>query len=87
MVAELAADGFKTVVIIDPGIKIDKEYSVYKEALEKIISVSAVPYMKGKVWPGECNFPDYTNPEVREWWAGLFKELISDIGVKEFGMI
>jgi hypothetical protein len=29
MVAELAADGFKTVVIID-GIKIDKEYSVYK---------------------------------------------------------
>jgi alpha-glucosidase len=30
MVAELAADGFKTVVIIDPGIKIDKE-SVYKE--------------------------------------------------------
>jgi alpha-glucosidase (family GH31 glycosyl hydrolase) len=35
-----AADGFKTVVIIDPGIKIDKEYSVYKEALEKIISAS-----------------------------------------------
>jgi alpha-glucosidase len=24
------------------------------------------------------------NPEVREWWAGLFKELISDIG--EFGI-
>jgi alpha-glucosidase len=58
MVAELAADGFKTVVIIE-GIKIDKEYSVYKEALEKIISASVptVPYMKG-VWPGECNFPD-----------------------------
>jgi hypothetical protein len=28
-------------------------------------------------------FPDYTNPEVRER-AGLFKELISDIGVKGF---
>jgi alpha-glucosidase (family GH31 glycosyl hydrolase) len=28
------------------------------------------------------NFPDYTNPEVREWWAGLFKELIAEIGVK-----
>jgi alpha-glucosidase len=35
MVAELAEDALKTVVIIDPGIKIDKEYSVYKEALEK----------------------------------------------------
>jgi alpha-glucosidase len=29
--------------------------------------------MKGKVWPGECNFPDYTNPEVREWWADYLK--------------
>lgn len=84
MVAELAEDGFKTIVIIDPGIKIDKEYSVYKEALEKDYFCKRAdgPYMKGKVWPGECNFPDYTNPVVREWWAGLFKELISDIGVK-----
>ena len=84
MVAELLDDGFKTVVIIDPGIKIDKEYSVYQEALEKDYFCKRAdgPYMKGKVWPGECNFPDYTNPEVRDWWAGLFKELISDIGVK-----
>ncbi|WP_343694241.1 glycoside hydrolase family 31 protein [Flavobacterium sp.] len=84
MVAELAEDGFKTVVIIDPGIKIDKDYWVYKEALEKDYFCKRAdgPYMKGKVWPGECNFPDYTNPAVREWWAGLFKELVADIGVK-----
>ncbi len=84
MVAELAEDGFKTVVIIDPGIKIDKDYWVYKEALEKDYFCKRAdgPYMKGKVWPGECNFPDYTNPVVREWWAGLFKELVSEIGVK-----
>ncbi|MDP5198733.1 glycoside hydrolase family 31 protein [Flavobacterium sp. DG2-3] len=84
MVAELAEDGFKTVVIIDPGIKIDKDYWVYKEALEKDYFCKRAdgPYMKGKVWPGECNFPDYTNPVVREWWAGLFKELVADIGVK-----
>lgn len=84
MVSELAEDGFKTIVIIDPGIKIDKDYWVYKEALEKDYFCKRAdgPYMKGKVWPGECNFPDYTNPIVREWWAGLFKELIADIGVK-----
>ncbi|AWG22556.1 glycosyl hydrolase [Flavobacterium faecale] len=84
MVAELAADGFKTIVIIDPGIKVDKEYAIYKEALDKDYFCKRAdgPYMKGKVWPGECNFPDYTNPEVREWWAGLFKELVADIGVK-----
>ncbi|MEY2691895.1 MAG: hypothetical protein RIT03_285 [Bacteroidota bacterium] len=84
MVSELAEDGFKTVVIIDPGIKIDTEYSIYQEALEKDYFCKRAdgPYMKGKVWPGECNFPDFTNPEVREWWAGLYKELIAEIGVK-----
>lgn len=84
MVAELAEDGFKTIVIIDPGIKIDNDYWVYQEALanDYFCKRADGPYMKGKVWPGECNFPDYTNPAVREWWAGLFKELIADIGVK-----
>lgn len=84
MIADFSKDGFKTVVIIDPGIKIDKDYWVYQQALEKDYFCKRAdgPYMKGKVWPGECNFPDYTNPEVREWWATLFKELIADMGVR-----
>lgn len=84
MVKELADDGFKTVAIIDPGIKVDDEYSIFKEGLEKDYFCKRAdgPYMKGKVWPGECYFPDYTKPEVREWWSGLFKELIEDIGIK-----
>ncbi len=84
MVKELSDDGFKTVVIIDPGIKVDKDYSVFSEALEKDYFCKRAdgPYMKGKVWPGECYFPDFTRPEVRDWWSGLFKELIEDIGVK-----
>ncbi len=84
MVKELSDDGFKTVVIIDPGIKIDNEYSVFKEALDKDYFCKRAdgPYMKGKVWPGECYFPDFTNPEVRDWWSGLFKELIEDTGVR-----
>ncbi len=84
MVRELLQDGFKTIVIIDPGIKIDQDYWVYKEALEHNYFCKRAdgPDMIGKVWPGECAFPDYTNPEVREWWAGLFKELVADIGVR-----
>ncbi len=84
MVKELADDGYKTIAIIDPGIKIDKDYSVFKEALEKDYFCRRAdgPYMKGKVWPGECYFPDFTNPEVRDWWSELFKELIEDIGIK-----
>ncbi|MFK5880091.1 MAG: glycoside hydrolase family 31 protein [Flavobacteriaceae bacterium] len=84
MVKELADDGFKTIVIIDPGIKIDNDYSVYKEGMENDYFCKRAdgPYMNGKVWPGECHFPDFTNPKVREWWSGLFKELVEDIGVK-----
>jgi len=84
MVKELLDDGFKTVAIIDPGIKIDEDYDVFKEGLVKDYFCKRAdgPYMKGKVWPGECYFPDYTKPEVREWWSGLFQELIEDIGVK-----
>ncbi len=84
MVKELADDGFKTVAIIDPGIKIDKDYSVFAEGLDKDYFCKRAdgPYMKGKVWPGECYFPDFTKPEVRDWWSGLFKELIEDIGVQ-----
>ncbi|WP_240737404.1 glycoside hydrolase family 31 protein [Hymenobacter metallicola] len=84
MVRELAEDGFKTIVIIDPGIKIDPNYSVYKEGLENDYFCRRAdgPLMKGSVWPGLCNFPDYTRPDVREWWAGLFKGLIQEDGVR-----
>ncbi len=84
MVKELSDNGFKTVVIIDPGIKIDNEYGVFKEGLDKDYFCKRADgtYMKGKVWPGDCYFLDFTKPEVREWWSGLFKELIEDIGVK-----
>ncbi len=84
MVAELEEDGFKTVVMIDPGIKVDKDYFVYKEALENgyFCRRADGPLMRGKVWPGDCNFPDFTDPKVRKWWSGLYKELIEDVGVK-----
>ncbi|MGA1385882.1 MAG: TIM-barrel domain-containing protein, partial [Flavobacteriaceae bacterium] len=84
MVDDLKAQGFQTIAIIDPGIKIDPDYPVFQEALEKDYFCKRADgsYMKGKVWPGECYFPDFTNPEVRQWWAGLYGELIEQIGIK-----
>ncbi|MFN8438195.1 MAG: glycoside hydrolase family 31 protein [Cytophagales bacterium] len=82
MMADLKNKGFKTVVIIDPGIKVDTNYSVWKDGWEKdmFCKRSDGPLMTGSVWPGECNFPDFTHPKVREWWADLFKEYY-EIGV------
>jgi alpha-glucosidase len=77
MIGELATDGFKLVVIIDPGIKVDDNYRVFKEGKENKYFCRRCDdyFMEGYVWPGRCQFPDFTNPEVRTWWGTLFREL------------
>lgn len=83
LLGDLKEKGFKTVVIIDPGIKVDPDYWVYKEGVENDYFCKRADgeYMEGDVWPGTCNFPDYTNADVRRWWSGLFEEMIRH-GVK-----
>ena len=39
---------------------------------------------KAPVWPGFCAFPDFTNPEVRQWWGTLYESLYKDIGIAGF---
>jgi alpha-glucosidase len=82
MIKELGDEGFRTVVIIDPGIKVDENYWVFKEGKEHNYFCRRGDdyFMEGYVWPGRCQFPDFTNPKVREWWGGLFKGLV-DAGV------
>ncbi len=86
MIGELKADGFQTVVMIDPGIKFDPDYRVFQEGMEMdaFCRRSDGPLMVGKVWPGDCVWPDYTRPDVREWWAGLYKDLIRKMDVAGF---
>jgi alpha-glucosidase len=82
MIKELNNIGMKTVVMIDPGIKVDDSYWVFKEGKENnfFCRRSDDYFMEGHVWPGRCQFPDFTNPVVRDWWGGLYKELV-EIGV------
>lgn len=84
LLEDMKSDGFKLVTMIDPGIKIDRKYWVYNEANQKgyFCRRADGTHFKGKVWPGECKFPDFTDPRVREWWANLYKEMMSDIGVQ-----
>ncbi|MBS1525000.1 MAG: glycoside hydrolase family 31 protein [Bacteroidetes bacterium] len=78
MIKELSEQGFKTVVIIDPGIRVDDNYAVFREGKENRYFCRRCDdyFMEGHVWPGRCQFPDFTNPEVREWWGNLFDELV-----------
>lgn len=71
MHARLAAKGFRTVTIVDPGVKVDPGYPVYDEVRGKRLDVRLAdgrPFV-GKVWPEDCVFPDFLRPEARAAWA------------------
>jgi alpha-glucosidase len=86
MISDLKSDGFQTVVMIDPGLKVDEDYWVYKSGLENEVYCQRTSgeLMRGPVWPPECVFPDYTRPDVRAWWGKLYKELYVEQGVSGF---
>lgn len=64
----------KLVVISDPHIKIDPDYSVYAKAKEQgfFVKNHKGEDFKGICWPGLSSYLDFTNPKVREWYSGLF---------------
>ena len=69
---------FKSVWMIDPGIKKEKGYFVYDQGLAGNYWVynNKNEEFNGNVWPGKCAFPDFTMPETQQWWASLYKEYI-----------
>lgn len=71
LVEDLKKDGFHLAIIMDPGVKIDKEYATYQKCIEEdhfLRLPDGTPY-EGEVWPGWSVYPDFTKPETREWWA------------------
>ncbi|HTA16927.1 MAG TPA: TIM-barrel domain-containing protein, partial [bacterium] len=72
--ADLHAEGFHTIWMIDPGVKAEPGYDIYDQGTQRdawVKTASGVPY-QGKVWPGQCVFPDFTRQDVRDWWASLY---------------
>ena len=70
MNAELNKIGFKTTVIVDPGIKVEKDAPAYESGLKQGVYLKysdGQPYT-GQVWPGWCNFTDFTSVKGRNWW-------------------
>lgn len=85
MLDTLHSLGFKVVTIIDPGIKDEKGYMVYDSGIKKDVFVK-LPDGKnfvGRVWPGDCVFPDFFNKKTRDWWGDQYKYLLK-YGVNGF---
>ncbi|MDF5737649.1 MULTISPECIES: glycoside hydrolase family 31 protein [unclassified Nostoc] len=84
LISDLAEDGFKTVTIIDPGVKYEPEgnYDVFDQGIENDYFVQKADgtLFHGYVWPEKAVFPDFLRPDVCNWWADLHKNL-TDVGV------
>lgn len=81
---------FRVVTIVDPGIKIEKEYEVYKSGLVENHfckrldpNVNDLKNYISYCWAEASYFPDFTRQATREWWGSLYKEFV-DIGVSGF---
>jgi alpha-glucosidase len=85
LTADLAELGFKTIAIVDPGVKKDLGYEVYREGLYggHFCALPDGDVFHAPVWPGLCAFPDFTSPEARSWWAENYRAL-TDAGIAGF---
>jgi alpha-glucosidase len=84
-VAALKKRGFRTVPILDPGIKPEPGYAVYDSgrAADIFCYNSAGTAFTGIVWPGQVVFPDFSLPEARQWWADYARRFL-EIGFAGF---
>ncbi|CAH0211097.1 Alpha-xylosidase BoGH31A [Massilia sp. Bi118] len=85
MLGQLHEQGFHAVTIVDPGIKVDRNYAIYRSGREQGVYVKNADgsELHAKVWPGICAFPDFTSPAARAWFGGLYEAAL-DIGVDGF---
>ncbi|GBD08904.1 Oligosaccharide 4-alpha-D-glucosyltransferase [Candidatus Thermoflexus japonica] len=85
LIRELEGQGIRTVVILDPGVKIDPGYSVYQEGMAQgmFCRLPDGKVYRGLVWPGWCVFPDFTDPAVRAWWGIHYRPFV-EMGVAGF---
>ena len=83
LIGDLKEKGIRTITIIDPGVKVDEEYDVFKRGKEGNHFTKKLDgeMFIGAVWPGDSAFPDFSNKDCREWWKSELKKFISEHGM------
>lgn len=78
LLADLRADGFRVVPIVDPGVKKDPKYLIYREGVthEHFCKYLEGETYTGEVWPGVSAFPDFTNTQTQQWWGAKHEGFI-----------
>ncbi|WP_017754209.1 glycoside hydrolase family 31 protein [Calidifontibacillus oryziterrae] len=83
LIADLKSKGIHLIPIVDPGVKKDPSYNIYKDG---ILKNHFCKYLEGdiyidEVWPGESAFPDFSKTETQKWWADNHT-FYTDLGIE-----
>lgn len=85
LINTLKEKDIKLVPIIDAGVKIEKDYSVYEDGVKHNYFCNdnqGKPFVAA-VWPGKVHFPDVLNKEVREWFGNQYHAFL-EMGIEGF---
>ncbi|CAH1964832.1 unnamed protein product [Acanthoscelides obtectus] len=77
MLETLKGKNKKLVTIIDPHIKVDEKYPVYKEGKDGNYFVKEKDGKKdfvGECWPGNSSYVDFLNPAARTYYANHYSD-------------
>jgi alpha-glucosidase len=86
LVSDLARAGFKIVTIVDPHIKKQAGTVPYDSGLAggHFVKMPDGAVYEAPVWPARAEtnpapsvFPDFTRAATREWWGGLYRDLVT----------
>ena len=82
MIAELRKDNFNVVTIVDPGVKQDEDYELYRQGKEQDLFAKKFDgsLFIETVWPGLSAFPDFLKEKTQAWWGEHLK-FYEDAGV------
>lgn len=83
LISDLKKDGIHIVPIVDPGVKKDQTYLIYKEG---VLDDHFCKYLEGdiyfdEVWPGISAFPDFSMTKTQKWW-GENHTFYTDLGIE-----
>ncbi len=75
MISDLSASNFKLVTIVDPGVKRDNGFPLYKEGERRDMFCRKADgsLFTEQVWPGLSVFPDFLKEATRSWWGEKLK--------------
>jgi alpha-glucosidase len=79
LASRAAAAGARLVAIVDPAVRRDPGFALYREGVDgdHFVKDPDGHVEHGTVWPGWAAFPDFTREATRAWWGRQYATLLA----------